>query len=110
MKATFYFPAHPAYFDDKYTQEEIDRAIRILDKIQFGGAILKGTWQKPFEHKFVLLRKPGKSVTVVVDSTGHGDERGIDQYRRSSNHDLGIYVHNLKDILNGIRLGAPYEE
>jgi hypothetical protein len=111
MKATFYLPAHPSYFDDEYSQEEVERAIRVLDKVQLNGAILNHSWLKPFDHEFVLLREPGKSVTVVFDSAGYaGDGRGVEQYRRSANHDLGIYVHNLMDIMKGIRNGMPYEE
>jgi len=41
MNAIFYLPAHPSYFDDEYTQEEIERAIVVLDR-RNGGTILKG--------------------------------------------------------------------
>jgi hypothetical protein len=80
MKATFFLPAHPSYFDEEYTQEEIDRAIKIYDR--YLGGIILATWRKPpFEKQFVLLRAPGKSVTVLFETTGYkGDARGIEQY------------------------------
>jgi|KBSSwiStaDraftv2_1062776.scaffolds.fasta_scaffold5050404_1 hypothetical protein len=41
MNAIFYLPAHPSYFDDEYTQEEIERSIVVLDR-RNGCTILKG--------------------------------------------------------------------
>ena len=41
MKAIFYLPAHPSYFGDEYTLDEIDEAIRLYDQ-QTGGFISKG--------------------------------------------------------------------
>lgn len=70
MKATIFLPAHPSYFDQEYTQEEIDSAIAEYDRIQ-DGVISKGwisrAWpENPMRVKYVLLRKPGKAVTAIL--------------------------------------------
>ena len=107
MKAIFYLPAHPAYFRDEYTQAEIDKAIEDYDR-SCGGIIFTGNSTPKVKEEFVLLRAPGKSVTVVFDSSGFGDgkavadyqrEHAFDQYRGTSGHALRTHVHNIQEFL-----------
>ena len=111
MKAIFCLPAHPSYFDDEYSQEEIEEAIKLYDK-QSGGMISAGNPRPKVEQEFRLLREPGKDVTVIFYSSGYGDSKevpehtkqhGIDQYRRTSHDDLQTHVHNIKELLKFIR-------
>ena len=113
MKAIFCLPAHPSYFDDEYTQEEIDQAIAEHDR-SHGGLISNGRLSQPVKVEFLLLREPGRSVTVVFDSSGfgagqldpnHAKEHGINQYRQTSLHDLQAHVGNLKNLLETKRQG-----
>lgn len=114
MKATFFLPAHPSYFDPslKVTQQEIDRVYEIYDE-RHNGVISKGRDLK-VKHEFVLLREPGKSVQVVFDSAGIGDGRevsetdkriGLEQFRRTSNKELEIHVHNISEYVKVLRRG-----
>jgi hypothetical protein len=111
MKAIFYLPAHPSYFNDEYTQAEIDSAIASYDQ-QTGGFISKGNSRPKVKQEVVLLREPGKSVTVLFDSSGYAEgrqvaedqkQRGFDQYRLTSAHDLKTHVHNIKEMLKYLR-------
>jgi hypothetical protein len=113
MKASFCIPAHPSYFEDGYTQEEIDEAIAEYDR-RHNGLLSQGMPDLKVKEEFLLLREPGRSVTVIFDSSGYGDgenvpeerkRQGLDQYRRNSLHDLQIHVANLKDLLESKRRG-----
>jgi hypothetical protein len=113
MKAIFCLPAHPSYFGDEYTQDEIDTAIKEYDR-RHNGLLSKGMPDLKVKVEFLLLREPGRSVGVRFDSSGLGDgqdvaaaikEHGIDQYRRTSLHDLQTHVGNLKNLLETKRLG-----
>jgi hypothetical protein len=114
MKATFFLPAHPSYFDPalNVTQEEIDRVYQIYDE-RHSGIISKGRDVK-VRHEFVLLREPGKSIQVVFDSAGLGDGRtiseidkqiGLEQFRRTSNKELQTHVHNITEYVKMLRRG-----
>jgi len=72
MKVTFYLPAHPSYFDNEYTRQEIDEALALYDH-QTGGLISKGIAQGNVRREVVQLREPGKEVTFAFDSAGYGD-------------------------------------
>ncbi|HEV2393731.1 MAG TPA: hypothetical protein VG146_15365 [Verrucomicrobiae bacterium] len=111
MKAIFCLPAHPSYFEGHYTQEEIDQAIQDYDRL-VGGIIFKGYSEPKVRQEFLLLREPGKTVTVIFDSAGYGEgkqvsgdtkARGISQYRETSYRDLQTHVQNLKNTLEANR-------
>ena len=63
MKATFYLPGHPSYFDGQYSQEEVDAAIVTLKRFY----LLHDVGEVPIE--FVFLKEPGKSVAMKLDSS-----------------------------------------
>ena len=69
MKATFYLPAHPSYFDGHYTQTEIEQGIKDLDWF-YGGVIFKGDQLPQLKEEFLLLREPGQAVAVHFDGSG----------------------------------------
>ena len=58
MKVIFYLPAHPSYFDDEYTQEEIESVLKMFQVLSPPYKI--GIGEIPVE--FVFLREPNKSV------------------------------------------------
>lgn len=68
MKATFFLPAHPSYFQSDCSQENVDDA---LFKHQF----ISGFWftgkriQALFEREYVLLTEPERRIEVTFDST-----------------------------------------
>jgi hypothetical protein len=109
MKVTFCLPAHPWYFDDEFTQKDIDRALQDMDR-QASGIIFKGVRSDPeVKWEFILLREPEKSITVVLDNSltrgqpgeipNERGEQSADQYRLISNQNLISYVETLKAIL-----------
>ena len=113
MKAVFCLPAHPSYFGDEYTQDEIEDAIKEYDR-RHNGLLSKGMPDLKVKEEFLLLREPGRSVTVIFDSSLPDDERsvpagikehGVDQYRRTSLHNLQTHVGNIKNLLETKRLG-----
>lgn len=108
MKAVFYLPAHPSYFDDEYTQEEIDKALADYDRA-CGGLISKGNSVLPVKKEVFLLREPGKDPTVVFNSEGYDEvhkEYGIDQYRGTSDKELRTHINNIKTYLKANRDGV----
>ncbi len=113
MKAVLCLPAHPSYFDDQYTQDEIDAAIKEYDR-RHGGLITSGRPHLPVKMEFLLLREAGRSITVIFDSSGFGDDRsvpeahkqhGMEQYRQTSLHELQTHIANIKNLLETKRLG-----
>src|SRR3954471_11332015 len=69
MKATYFLPAHPSYFGDEYTQEEIEAAYTVYNQ-QMCGIIFKGTDNPLLVQEFKLLREPGQKVEVIVEDVG----------------------------------------
>lgn len=111
MKAIFYLPAHPSYFGNEYTQEEIDEALKMYDQ-QTGGFISKGNDRPKVRQEVLLLRQPGKRVALVFDSSGYGDgkqvpeaikDHGVEQYRSVTVQDLQTHVHNITELLKYLR-------
>ena len=112
MKAIFYLPAHPSYFDFECTQEQIERAVGLLKRMT-GGAVSGSNRFTKADQEYVLLRQPGKSVTVVVESSVRGcDDRGVELYLEASIELHQITVATLtkvlQDICNGIKLDFPF--
>jgi hypothetical protein len=98
MKAIFYLPAHPSYFDFQYTQQEVDAAIQMFKMLSPPYKI----GEVPVE--FVFLDEPGKSVTMVFDSGGmNGPDRWIDNFRHIARDDLPNHVKLIKDLLEAAR-------
>jgi hypothetical protein len=67
IKVTVYFPAHPSYFDNVYSQEEIDKALAECERL-FGKIFhdFMGTFGPSIGTiELVLLREPGKDMGVV---------------------------------------------
>jgi len=52
-EAIFYLPAHPSYFDGEYTQQQIDAAIALYDRLS-GGMIQHGQSRANAQHRFLL--------------------------------------------------------
>ena len=111
MRAIFCLPAHPSYFDDDYSQAEIDRAIERYDK-ETGGMISRGNPHPKIRHEFLLLREPGKAIAVIFHSEGFGDgkrvpeyakDHAVAQYRSTSSKDLETHVNNIKNLLKYLR-------
>jgi hypothetical protein len=69
MKATYFLPAHPSYFGDEYTQEEIEAAYTVYNQ-QMRGIIFKGTDNPLLVQEFKLLREPGNNPQVIVENVG----------------------------------------
>ena len=63
MKVTYYLPAHSSYFDDRYTQEEVDQAIALFQMV------CKPDKLGDIPEAFVFLTQPGKSVAPVFESS-----------------------------------------
>lgn len=76
MKAIFYLPAHPSYFHDEYTQEEINEAIKLYEQ-QTNGFISKGNDRPKVRQEVLLLHEPGKRVCLAFDSSGYGDGKEV---------------------------------
>ncbi len=111
MKATFYLPAHPSYFDDvDYTQEQIEAALVRYDRFM-GGKLFKGDADMIVKHEYVLLREPGKSIQVIFDSAGMGDDKAtgmakdhaVAQFLRTSNGTLTRHVQNIREHLKMVQ-------
>ncbi len=110
MTATLFLPAHPSYFEEaEYSQAEIERAIEHLDRRRSGRIFGGGTSAK-WRIEYRLVREPGKeegkNLTVIMDSTGHpdrGDERPIEQFRRTMLANLQADITTLKSMLHRLR-------
>jgi hypothetical protein len=55
---TIYFPAHPSYFNNEFTQQQIDVAIGDLEMTMH-----------PTPGQIIFLREPGRSEGVKVDES-----------------------------------------
>ena|SRR5882762_8315608 len=99
---TFFLPAHPSYFGQRYTQEQIDNAIgsyRLLSEAFPDG-------EAPFHCQYVFLREPGKSVTVRFESSELGTaphvpkQLRLDQARKILDEELNRIISNLETLMN----------
>lgn len=111
MKAILYFPAHPSYFGDRFTQAEIDNGIKLLDE-RYGGIIMNGHPNRKVPMEYRLLREPGKEVMVVFDATGFGGGRLVseenqhhatEQFLRTELQDLKNLVGTLASMMERLR-------
>jgi hypothetical protein len=117
VQIRYFLPAHPSYFSDKYTQDEIEKGIQHIDRLH-SGDIFKGralTIKTGGEYKeeFVLLREPGKKVCAVVQSTAQcssmlEDDKNhiIRLARRSADDELKSIINMLESILERNHGGA----
>jgi hypothetical protein len=102
VNMTFFLPAHPSYFQRRYTQEQIDNAIRsyrlLSDRFCEGGS--------PFDCRYVFLREPGKSVSVRFDSSELGasphfpKQLRLDKARKILGDELNRMVANLEALMD----------
>ena len=67
MKATFFLPAHPSYFNNEFTQAEIDAGFADLER-EYSSIIAHGYPRARALETFAPLRTTGKAVVVVIRS------------------------------------------
>jgi hypothetical protein len=101
MKITFYVPAHPSYFGNKYTQAEIDQAFRDYNAF-FGGQWLKE--EHKVRHEYQLLREPGQKPRAVFNEENETvpqeiRDYEIPKYMEQAHKDLEIHIHNVQEFL-----------
>lgn len=102
MKVTYYLPAHPSYFHENYTQDEVERAIEMFRFLFKPGKLGE------IPESFVFLTKPGKSVAAVFESSDmeRPDEKTTERWLRNTNQFAQNELNRLLEKLN-LFLQAP---
>ena len=95
MKATFFLPGHPTYFDGQCSQEEVDAAIATMKRL----FLTHDVGEVPVE--FVLLTEPGKSVAMKLESSD--PDFSVGTFREMTTDILPRRVNLLKSLLQNAR-------
>lgn len=99
---TFFLPAHPSYFEHRYSQEQIDTAI---DTYRLVSRRFRDS-DSPFDCRYVFLREPGKSVAVRFDSFELGpallfpQQMRVNKAREILDGELNRIIANLEALMN----------
>ena len=99
VKATLFFPAHPAYFDDEYTQEEIDKATEQMKELGYFPELQP---HKGVLKEIVFLREPGAVPTHKFDSAdfavspGPARDAEINRFNKLAAEALQSRINTLK--------------
>lgn len=107
MKLTSLIPAHPSYYGNLYTQEQIDAVIADYDA-SLNFVISKGHTDSTVPRYFQLVRVPGQTIWVIFDSkdglaekdySDEGKRKVIDCTLDAETRDLNDMIKRITELL-----------
>ncbi len=107
MKTIFFIPAHPVYFGQQYSQEQVDGAIKLYNST-FGDKAFEWDYRRGATKEYVFLRKPGAEAHVSFSSVDLeipdrlNKDSVIEQHRETSAKELQRHIENINEYLKEI--------